>query len=376
MNANSPKTTSLSLRSPSDGTRRLRERQDLQRLLRSQIETVSPNTLVIAEEFSQWEDSNRRIDLLGVDKDANLVVVELKRTEDGGHMELQSIRYAALVSAMTFERAVEVYSDFLKGLGDTAVDARDSLLEFLEWAEPDEDRFAQDVRIVLVAAEFSKEWTTSVIWLNERGLDIECVRIKPYRDNGRILADIQQIIPLPEAEDYRVRIKEKQQRERAARTFRPDFTKYDVTVDGRTLEHLAKRAAIYTVVQHLIGKAHSPEQIADAIPWRRNSLFRVAEGELDSAEFIARQKMDAASGGRSFEERRFYCADDEVFHYDQKTYAFTWRGVLPFHHDARHGTDEQPGRAGDSVRGHRPVHYAGDAQRKCNSRRPEGRCPP
>ena len=88
----------------------MRERQDLQRLLRSQIEIVSPDTLIISEEFSQWEDSNRRIDLLGIDKNANLVVIELKRTEDGGHMELQSIRYAAMISAMTFERAVEVYA--------------------------------------------------------------------------------------------------------------------------------------------------------------------------------------------------------------------------------------------------------------------------
>ena len=31
----------------------LRERQDLQRLLRSQIEIVSPDTLVISEEFSR-----------------------------------------------------------------------------------------------------------------------------------------------------------------------------------------------------------------------------------------------------------------------------------------------------------------------------------
>ena len=87
----------------------LRERQDLQRLLRSQIEIVSPDTLIISEEFSQWEDSSRRIDLLGIDKDANLVVIELKRTEDGGHMELQSLRYAAMISAMAFDKAVEVY---------------------------------------------------------------------------------------------------------------------------------------------------------------------------------------------------------------------------------------------------------------------------
>lgn len=70
------------------------ERGDLQRLLRKQIGIVSPDTLVVAEDFGEWEDSRRGIDLLGVDKDANLVVIELKRSEDGGHMEFQAIRYA------------------------------------------------------------------------------------------------------------------------------------------------------------------------------------------------------------------------------------------------------------------------------------------
>lgn len=35
----------------------------------------------------------------------------------------------------------------------SAADARSSILDFLEWEEPDEDRFAQDVRIVLASAE-------------------------------------------------------------------------------------------------------------------------------------------------------------------------------------------------------------------------------
>src|SRR5262245_48487918 len=78
----------------------VRERADLQRLLRQQVDVVSPDTLVVAEEFGEWEDSRRRVDLLGVDKSGNLVVIELKRTEDGGHMELQALRYAAMVSAM------------------------------------------------------------------------------------------------------------------------------------------------------------------------------------------------------------------------------------------------------------------------------------
>ena len=69
-----------------------KERNHLQKHLKNQIQIIAPDTLVIAEEFGNWEDSRRRIDLLGIDKNANLVVIELKRTEDGGHMELQAIR--------------------------------------------------------------------------------------------------------------------------------------------------------------------------------------------------------------------------------------------------------------------------------------------
>ncbi len=198
---------------------RVSEREDLQRVLRERIEVISPDTLVVGEEFGEWEESRRRIDLLAVDRDANLVVIELKRTEDGGHMELQALRYAAMVSTMTFERVVEVYGDYLRRLHDDS-DPREGLLEFLGWDEPDEDRFAQDVRIVLASAEFSKELTTAVMWLNDRDIDIRCVRIRPYSDDDRLLLDVQQVIPLPEAADYQIRIREKERRERKDRAER------------------------------------------------------------------------------------------------------------------------------------------------------------
>src|SRR5207248_1041236 len=80
----------------------IKEREDLQRLLRGQIQALDPALMVISEEFSQWVESSRRIDLLCIDKDANLVIVELKRSEDGGYMELQAVRYAAMISSLTF----------------------------------------------------------------------------------------------------------------------------------------------------------------------------------------------------------------------------------------------------------------------------------
>ncbi|QPL50336.1 hypothetical protein [Alteromonas sp. B31-7] len=205
----------------------LKEREDLQRLLKHQIEIISPDTLVIAEEFGEWDESRRRIDLLGIDKQANIVVIELKRTEDGGHMELQSVRYAAMVSTLTFDRLVDIYADYIKA-NDLELDAEASILEFLGWDEKEEDEFAQEVKIVLASAEFSRELTTTVMWLNDYGLSIRCVRMHPYESEGKILLDVQFVIPIPEIEDYQVKIREKRQKERASRAGGRDTSRYSI----------------------------------------------------------------------------------------------------------------------------------------------------
>ena len=189
----------------------IQEIDGLQLMLREKIDIVSPDTLVISEEYSRWDDSSRRIDLLGVDKDANLVVIELKRIQDGGHMELQALRYAAMVSALTFDQAVDAYREFVEAKEPDA-DPRQRILDFLQWAEPDEARFARDVRIVLVSQGFSKEITTTVMWLNERSVDIRCVRLEAYKREASVFLDIQQIIPLPEAKDYQIQIREKRRK--------------------------------------------------------------------------------------------------------------------------------------------------------------------
>jgi len=301
------------------------ERRDLQRLLRDNIEIISPDTLVVAEEFSGWEDSKRRIDLLGIDKSGNIVVIELKRTEHGGHMELQAVRYAAMVAAMTFDRIVDVYRGYLDKSGSEE-DATESLLAFLDWDEPSEEEFAQDVRIVLASAEFSKELTTSVMWLNDRGLDIRCIRLKPYQDGGRTLLDVQQVIPLPEAEELQVQIREKQRKERAARRDNRDLTRYDVTIQGRMFRNLPKRAVMYHVVKELCRQEVTPERISDSLKFGIN-LFRSVEGDVDSDKFVAQVQEESRVSGRAFKPSRYYLADEELIKSGGKTWALTkmWR---------------------------------------------------
>lgn len=210
----------------------IRERQDLQAVLRDNFDIISEDILIISEEFSNWEDSRRRIDLLGIDKDANIVVVELKRTDTGNEMELQALRYASMISTMTFEDCIEIYQKYLDKR-EIKGDAKQNLLEFLrkeyETEEGfDKEDFASDVKIILVSKDFSPELTSSVLWLNKKGIDITCVKLNPHKFQNEILIDITQVIPLPEAKELMIKIRKQEfEREQAReKKSKRDNTKY------------------------------------------------------------------------------------------------------------------------------------------------------
>jgi hypothetical protein len=312
----------VSVARTSFGLEHVRERGDLQRLLRAKINVVCPDTMVLAEEFCEWDESRRRIDLLGLDKNANLVIVELKRSEDGGHMDLQAIRYAAMVSTMTFDQAVAAHSGYLTAIGRQD-DARAAILDFLGWDDANEEVFAQDVRIVLVSAEFSKELTTAVLWLNGHSLGVRCVRLKPYNLDGRVLVDVQQIIPLPEAEDYTIRVSKKDQQQKAAREAQRDYTKFDVTLNGVRYDRLPKRKVMLVLIRRLVEAGVPPHKIAEAAPNRGDRLFRSADGVLDSGAFKEQVTKEMKYKNKAFDPDRYFCETEELMHVGGRTYAIT-----------------------------------------------------
>jgi hypothetical protein len=204
-------------------TEKLRERQDIQRMLREQISILGEDLFVLSDEYGGWIDSHRRIDLLCIDPEANLVVIELKR-DDAGHMELQAIRYAAMIARMTFAEAVDAHAQYLRRCGQDADTAEAALLSFLKWGEANQGEFGDSVRIILASANFSKELTTAVLWLREQGLDVSCIRLSPYKlSDGRILLDVQPIIPLPEATQFQTQIGLKRQAEQKAKAQRHEI---------------------------------------------------------------------------------------------------------------------------------------------------------
>jgi hypothetical protein len=290
------------------------ERDDLQRLLRDQVEIISPDTLVISEEFQDWSGSSRRIDLLGIDKDANIVVIELKRTEDGGHMDLQAIRYASMVSTLTFDQAVSCYEKYLLDRKQQ-INAESAILDFLGWSEAEKDNFGNDVRIVLASAEFSKELTTSVLWLRDRGeLDIRCVRLEPFGTADEVLLHVQQVIPLPEAEDFQIRVRQKQEEQRESSGRRSNTT-YRITVGDLVHERLPKRRAILTYVKTLVENGISPQAIDECINWRTVMYeLPVAESHQSAIEMLAEQKKVATPN------TVWFIKEEELVHFGDTNY--------------------------------------------------------
>lgn len=274
----------------------LMERQDLQQALKGCIDAITPDCLVISEEFGDWDESKRRIDLLAIDKNANLVVIELKRDETGAHMELQALRYAAMISTMTFDKACEYFTQYLQKEG-TDLNARETLLDFVDLDESSLDDFGNDVRIVLASADFGKELTTSVLWLRDKKIDISCVRLTPYRYKGDVLINAEQIIPVPEVEEYQVRFREKRTEQIQSRSTREfDYSSY--RFDGEVFN---KRYLALALVSAWI-KKHQPNTINDILDSLnktvRPSIVKVLEEvpEKQMSRFHMQEPIQLISG--------------------------------------------------------------------------------
>ena len=236
-------------------------------------------------------------------------------------MELQAVRYAAMVWTMTFHQVVDAHDRYLKGLGRSGADAKGLILQFLDWDESQPEELTSNVRIVLVSAEFSKEVTSSVLWLSDRGLDIRCVRLRPYKLDNQLLLDVQQVLPLPEAQELQIRIREKSEQQRVARQTHRDYTRYDLTIGDEVRPKLYKRAFIFEVVREAVKRGASPQAIEHAIGL--DNLWVSVDGELHRQDFI-----EAATGAmenlkKKFDSTRYFATDEELFTLDGETYAFT-----------------------------------------------------
>ena len=179
------------------------ERQHIEEWVRTTPEVLGEELLIVSIEFDRFVGSADRLDVLAVDRRGNLVVIELKRDTSAGYADLQAIRYAAMISAMTLENLVPYYVAYRKKFDDKELQSDDARAEIVEFVQQDDfEELSNRPRIILCSEDFSLEVTTSVLWLRQFDVDISCVRITPYKVGDQIVVVPNRIIPLQEAKQY------------------------------------------------------------------------------------------------------------------------------------------------------------------------------
>ena len=88
--------------------------QHIQEWVADHPEILGEELLVIGKEFSGFDRTNERLDLLAVDKDGRLVIIELKRDDSGSDAHWQAIKYASYLHAAKQQDIIRVFAKYRK----------------------------------------------------------------------------------------------------------------------------------------------------------------------------------------------------------------------------------------------------------------------
>lgn len=193
------------------GDLNLREREHLQEWLANQADALGEELLICAKEFNGFDDTRERLDLLAIDKNGALVIIENKLDDSGKDVVWQSLKYASYCSTLSKTSIAEIYQKYLDK-EKPGQDAKAQICEFLQQETFDEVVLnpGNDQRIIMVAAQFRKEVTSTVLWLLKHRIFLKCFKATPFQDGNDLFLTIEQVIPLPEAEELMIGIFQKE----------------------------------------------------------------------------------------------------------------------------------------------------------------------
>jgi hypothetical protein len=150
------------------------ERRDLQEFIWNDAQAffgeIGQEIFLIGKEVEPSTTVPDRIDLLGIDRDGQTVIIELKRGGHKLHM-LQAMSYAGMIARWTSE-------DILRVAGSRAGQLR-------EFLDVDDDQINREQKLLLVAEEYDYALLTAAEWLSERyGVGVTCAKVGLAKDQA------------------------------------------------------------------------------------------------------------------------------------------------------------------------------------------------
>ena len=200
-----------------------KEREHLQEWIANYPECLGEELLIIQKEFDGFNDTNERLDLLALDKDGTIVVIENKLDDTGKDVTWQAMKYVSYCSTLSKQQIKEIYQAYLDKYFLSG-NAEENIIEFFNGKPFNEISLNDnDQRMILVSGKFRKEVTSTVMWMLNHGIKAQCFKVTPYDYQGQVLLDMEQIIPVKEAEEYIIKMADKTREEKEVKETNRDI---------------------------------------------------------------------------------------------------------------------------------------------------------
>lgn len=169
------------------------EEADLERWLEANPDGMLEEPILIIGRQVQT-DLGLIIDLLGIDRRGNVVVVELKRGRTPRDVIAQALEYAAYAAQLDVDTLDGIFRDYQpENLLNLASHHREYFGLEVEAA------FNKDQRIVIVGQQVTRAVKQTALFLGAKGIDVTCVEFAFFRatDGGRLLSHEVVVRPVP-----------------------------------------------------------------------------------------------------------------------------------------------------------------------------------
>jgi len=155
---------------------KIKQEADLEVLLENNPEYFFEGSKVLIIGRQVTTNLNTFVDLLGIDKAGNTVVIELKRGKTSRETIAQLLEYASFVESLDYSQLNDIYQDY---------SGEESSLEdyHQQYFQSDSDEkvsFNKSTRLIIVAQEISKEIRQTALFLRKKGVYIYCMEFKYF----------------------------------------------------------------------------------------------------------------------------------------------------------------------------------------------------
>lgn len=152
--------------------------------------------------------------------------------------------------------------------------------------------------------------------MNERDIDISCVRLSLHKLNDQLVLSSDQIIPLPEAKSYQIEVRQKRREERVSRSEKKDRSLFSVSYSGIPYKESFRKSDIGYITVRLLEENGLIDQL----------VFNFLREDMSCSFKLLKLQAEMTETEKRYSKYRFN-REPEIIYSDQAFYVARNWGV-------------------------------------------------